>query len=203
MGGGTRFSGPVKPHTAVRHAFGTRAVSSVSGSGQEGGAAGVGGAPPPKRSTLCQVLFDGGSRGNPGPGGFGFVILAEDGSVVHKECGFMGRCTNNEAEYQGCLRGLQAARAYGFTHVEALGDSKLVLNQLEGTWKIEAANLKAQHGECLAAARSFQQICYRHIPRELNKMADQLANVAMDTRQDTVVYSAPDLAPRGKPATEG
>ena len=44
-----------------------------------------------------QVLFDGGSRGNPGPGGFGFVILAEDGSVVHKECGFMGRCTNNEA----------------------------------------------------------------------------------------------------------
>ena len=55
MGGGIRFSGPVKPHTAVRHAFGTRAVSSVSGSGQEGGAAGVGGAPPPKRSTLCQV----------------------------------------------------------------------------------------------------------------------------------------------------
>ncbi|OHV41451.1 bifunctional RNase H/acid phosphatase [Pseudofrankia sp. EUN1h] len=155
------------------------------------------------------VEADGGSRGNPGPAGYGAVVRdADSGAVLAERAGAIGVATNNVAEYQGLIAGLRAAAEVApDADVEVRMDSKLVVEQMSGRWKIKHPSMRplaAEAGE-LAAARSAP-VRYRWIPRERNKDADRLANEAMDAAAAGRVWEpstpqSPDPAPTPAPST--
>jgi ribonuclease HI len=133
------------------------------------------------------LYADGGSRGNPGPAGAGAVVFDTTGKRVVEVADFLGTATNNIAEYEAVMRGLAALRdafpeGY-FQHVLVIikMDSKLVIEQLKGNYKVKHPNLVPRYLELKnLIARSFPMIEYVHVPREKNKDADALANQAMD-----------------------
>lgn len=134
------------------------------------------------------IYADGGSRGNPGPSGAGSVVLDEKGGVLAEVSKFLGHSTNNIAEYTAILEGLKAAKkkvgvkALKDMPVEIRMDSELVIRQLLGRYKVKHPNLKPLFAEVVALiAQSFPHITYTHVPREKNKLADALANQAMDS----------------------
>lgn len=127
------------------------------------------------------VEADGGSRGNPGPAGSGAAVTARDsGAVLAERSEFLGVQTNNVAEYQGLIAGLAAARELGAQHVAVRMDSKLVIEQMSGTWQVKHPGLKPLHARAQALAAQFETITYEWIPRAQNSHADRLANEAMD-----------------------
>ncbi|OBA86100.1 bifunctional RNase H/acid phosphatase [Mycobacteriaceae bacterium 1482268.1] len=127
------------------------------------------------------VEADGGSRGNPGPAGYGSVVWTADHQTVLAESKqAIGHATNNVAEYRGLIAGLEEAAKVGATEVDVRMDSKLVVEQMSGRWKVKNADLKSLIGEAAAAAASFEHVSYTWIPREENSHADRLANEAMD-----------------------
>lgn len=129
------------------------------------------------------VEADGGSRGNPGPAGYGAVVLdARTGEVLAERGEGLGVATNNVAEYSGLLAGLRAAAEVGATEVHVRMDSKLVVEQMAGRWKIKHPALQPLALEAQRLARGFGRIGYEWIPRERNKHADRLANEAMDAQ---------------------
>ncbi|MGP4011461.1 bifunctional RNase H/acid phosphatase [Streptomyces sp. 4N124] len=128
------------------------------------------------------VEADGGSRGNPGPAGYGAVVTdAATGETLAEASEYLGIATNNVAEYRGLLAGLRAAHALdpaATVHVRM--DSKLVVEQMSGRWKIKHPDMKPLAAKA-AAVFGVGQVTYEWIPRELNRRADRLANEAMDT----------------------
>ncbi|MBT2437925.1 reverse transcriptase-like protein, partial [Streptomyces sp. ISL-22] len=127
------------------------------------------------------VEADGGSRGNPGPAGYGAVVIdAATGQTLAEAAEYIGVATNNVAEYRGLLAGLRAAHELDPTAtVHVRMDSKLVIEQMSGRWKIKHPDMKPLAFE---AARVFPatRVTYEWMPREQNKHADRLANEAMD-----------------------
>ena len=135
------------------------------------------------RARLVKVVVeaDGGSRGNPGPAGFGCVVFSADRTTVlaeHKH--FIGQTTNNVAEYRGLIAGLEEARRLGANEVAVSMDSKLVVEQMSGRWKVKHAGLAELHQQARALASTFDGVTFGWIPRERNAHADRLANEAMD-----------------------
>jgi probable phosphoglycerate mutase len=127
------------------------------------------------------VEADGGSRGNPGPAGYGAVVFdAQARGVLAERSESIGVATNNVAEYRGLIAGLQAARDLGAVHVEVRMDSKLVVEQMKGTWQVKNPALRELAREAAALRKNFALITFDWIPRERNKHADRLANEAMD-----------------------
>ncbi|MEE6177827.1 bifunctional RNase H/acid phosphatase [Mycobacterium sp. 050134] len=127
------------------------------------------------------IEADGGSRGNPGPAGYGAVVLSEDRSTVLAEAKqAIGRATNNVAEYHGLIAGLEHALELGATEAAVFLDSKLLVEQMSGRWKVKHPDLIALHAQARAMASRFERVNYTWIPRERNKHADRLANEAMD-----------------------
>ncbi|MDX6501967.1 MAG: ribonuclease / adenosylcobalamin/alpha-ribazole phosphatase [Blastocatellia bacterium] len=127
------------------------------------------------------IEADGGSRGNPGPAGYGAVVRTEDRSTVLAESKqAIGRATNNVAEYRGLIAGLEDAVKLDATEVEVFMDSKLVVEQMYGRRKVKHPGLIELHAQARKLAARFDRISYAWIPRERNKHADQLANEAMD-----------------------
>jgi broad specificity phosphatase PhoE/ribonuclease HI len=127
------------------------------------------------------VEADGGSRGNPGPAGYGSVVLdAATGEVLAERAAGIGRATNNVAEYQGLIAGLAAAVSVGATEVEVRMDSKLVVEQMSGRWQVKHPDMKPLVAEAKALVRQLPRVRFTWIPREQNKHADRLANEAMD-----------------------
>ncbi|WP_204765320.1 bifunctional RNase H/acid phosphatase [Lentzea nigeriaca] len=127
------------------------------------------------------VEADGGSRGNPGPAGYGAVVRDKlTGETLAERKGFLGVATNNVAEYQGLIAGLRAARELNAETVDVRMDSKLVVEQMAGRWKIKHSSMQPLAREAQELARTFQKITYEWIPRERNRQADRLANEAMD-----------------------
>ncbi|MDI2032599.1 bifunctional RNase H/acid phosphatase [Saccharopolyspora sp. TS4A08] len=127
------------------------------------------------------VEADGGSRGNPGPAGSGAVVLDADTREVLAERAIgLGETTNNVAEYQGLIAGLRAAAELGATEVSVRMDSKLVIEQMAGRWKVKHANLQPLNAVARELAADFQHVDYEWIPRADNAAADKLANDAMD-----------------------
>lgn len=127
------------------------------------------------------IEADGGSRGNPGPAGYGAVVWTEDRSTAlaeNKQA--IGRATNNVAEYRGLLAGLEDAVALGATEAAVFLDSKLLVEQMSGRWKVKHPDLVELHAKAKALASRFDRISYTWIPRERNSYADRLANEAMD-----------------------
>jgi ribonuclease HI len=130
------------------------------------------------------IFTDGASRGNPGPASIGAVIYDEAGREVHTISGRIGRATNNEAEYQAAVAALEAAVALGAENVELRMDSELVVRQLEGRYRVRNPRLKPMFGRLLDLRRKFASFRARSIPREQNRRADELANLALDRRPD-------------------
>lgn len=127
------------------------------------------------------VEADGGSRGNPGPAGYGSVVWSADhGWVLAESKQAIGRATNNVAEYRGLIAGLEEAAKLGATDVDVRMDSKLVVEQMSGRWQVKHRDLKALIDQAAAVATKFERISYAWIPRAENAHADRLANEAMD-----------------------
>jgi len=127
------------------------------------------------------VEADGGSRGNPGPAGYGAVVLEEStGEVLLERYASLGTTTNNVAEYSGLIAGLRAAAELGATRVEVRMDSKLVVEQMSGRWQIKNPGLRPLAAEAAKLVNGFATVTFDWIPRERNKLADALANRAMD-----------------------
>jgi ribonuclease HI len=126
------------------------------------------------------VHVDGGARGNPGPAATGVVIETPDGEVLYAGGETIGVATNNVAEYRALLAGLNRARELGATEVDVLGDSALVVNQVNGAWKIKEAHLRPLREEAVRALQAFDRWTLRHVRREHNAHADELVNQALD-----------------------
>ncbi|WP_245865788.1 bifunctional RNase H/acid phosphatase [Prauserella marina] len=142
------------------------------------------------------VEADGGSRGNPGPAGYGAVVKeAESGAVLAERTGGLGVATNNVAEYRGLIAGLEAAAEAGASTVDVRMDSKLVVEQMSGRWKIKNAVLQPLAQQAKELAGRFERVRYEWIPRASNAHADRLANEAMD-HQDSGGSSDPSGAER-------
>ena len=127
------------------------------------------------------IEADGGSRGNPGPAGFGCVVFSADHTTVlaeHKQ--FIGETTNNVAEYRGLIAGLEQARRLGANEVAVSMDSKLVVEQMSGRWKVKNPGMAELNQQARALASTFDAVTFSWIPRERNAHADRLANEAMD-----------------------
>jgi ribonuclease HI len=123
---------------------------------------------------------DGASRGNPGPASIGGVVLDEDGRTLASIARRIGRGTNNEAEYRAAIAVVEAALALGATSLELRMDSELVVRQLEGRYRVRNPGL-VHHFQRLKALRDrFSRMTVTHVPRELNRAADRLANAALD-----------------------
>ena len=127
------------------------------------------------------VEADGGSRGNPGPAGYGSVVWTADRETVLAESKqAIGIATNNVAEYRGLIAGLEEAVKVGATDVDVRMDSKLVVEQMSGRWKVKHPDLRVLIEQATAVAKKFDSIDYAWIPRAENSHADRLANEAMD-----------------------
>lgn len=134
-------------------------------------------------ATTSVLRFDGGSRGNPGKAGCGFVIYnsATDDTKIIEGWQYLGdKNTNNYAEYYGIILGLQEALSKGLKNLHIEGDSLLVINQLLGKWKVKAENLQPLYEKAKELLKQFDNYTLTQIPRNKNKVADKLANYAMD-----------------------
>ena len=127
------------------------------------------------------VLYaDGAARGNPGPAGAGAALLDEDGRLVGEAMRYLAHATNNVAEYTALIIGLQEAQRHDVQDLDIRMDSKLVVEQMNGKWKIKHPNLRPRAVEAGALLASFPKWRIRHVPREQNTIADALANRAID-----------------------
>ncbi|MCD4733555.1 ribonuclease HI family protein [bacterium] len=129
------------------------------------------------------LYADGGSRGNPGPAAWGFVILGSDGGELARGAEKIGRATNNVAEYSAVIVGLERAVVLGLEQLEVRLDSQLVVRQLTGQYKAKHPKMAELRDRALRLARQIDTIRYIHIPREQNKLADALVNAALDGKE--------------------
>lgn len=128
------------------------------------------------------IQFDGGSRGNPGPAGIGIVLRAEDGTPLVTLGKYIGRATNNVAEYRALITGLQKAMELGAKKIIIRGDSELIIRQMNGTYRVKNADMKQLWDEAQRLYRQFDEARIEHNYREKNELADRLANLAMDRK---------------------
>lgn len=134
-----------------------------------------------RRRLLLVVEADGGARGNPGPAGWGVVVReAATGEVLLERAEPIGWATNNVAEYGGLVAGLRAAADLGAVSVEVRMDSKLVIEQMAGRWRIKNPGLRPLAAEAATLVRRFESVQWTWVPRSENIHADRLANEAMD-----------------------
>lgn len=131
--------------------------------------------------TRAILRTDGGARGNPGPAGAGFVIEV-DGSVVCSGGRYLGETTNNVAEYEALVWGLQNVAELGYDAVTVFADSELIVKQLNGVYRVKNVNLKPLFLRALELLRGFRDREVRHVLRAQNRAADEMANMAMDER---------------------
>ena len=157
------------------------------------------------RLVLVKVIVeaDGGSRGNPGPAGYGAVVWSKGrDSVLAERKEAIGTATNNVAEYRGLVAGLEAAAAVGATEVAVSMDSKLVVEQMSGRWRVKHPDMIPLNERARAAAAGFDRVTYSWIPREKNSHADALANAAMDEAAGIVRPDAAAPADGGATVTD-
>lgn len=129
------------------------------------------------------ILYtDGGSRGNPGNAATGVVLKDSSGKIVSAYGEFLGIQTNNFAEYSAIISGLKKAKELSATEVDCLADSKLVIEQLSGRWKVKHPAIQKLFVQAYNAASEFKKVTYKHIRRELNKEADAEVNKVLDAQ---------------------
>lgn len=129
------------------------------------------------------IYIDGGSRGNPGPSGFGVHAVDGKGAVIAEHFGFIGLATNNVAEYSALVHAFRLAAARGARHIEIRSDSELVVKQMNGIYKVKHPDMQVLWRQASQLRRTFEGAEIKHVRREQNKDADALANRAMDLKQ--------------------
>jgi ribonuclease H / adenosylcobalamin/alpha-ribazole phosphatase len=136
---------------------------------------------PPTAPKRFLIHTDGAARGNPGPAGAGAILRdAANGDVVAEIAQSLGRATNNVAEWTAVELGLREALRLGATHVDLRMDSELVARQLAGVYRVKHPDLKPIHARVVALLNRFRAYTVGHVPRELNRDADRLSNLAID-----------------------
>jgi ribonuclease HI len=127
------------------------------------------------------VNVDGGSRGNPGPAAIAAVVTDPSGNDLAEAAETIGEATNNVAEYRALLLGIELAKQLSADEVEFVGDSKLIVEQVKGNWKVKQEHLRPLHTKVRDALRDLPSWSIRHVKRGENERADQLLNDALDT----------------------
>jgi ribonuclease H / adenosylcobalamin/alpha-ribazole phosphatase len=129
----------------------------------------------------AKLSTDGGARGNPGPAAYGYVLEAEDGTVLAAHGETIGVATNNVAEYRALIAGLEKALELAVSEVEVVSDSELLVKQMTGEYKVKKPTLQELSLEAARLARRFDRISYTAVRREHNELADRLVNEALDS----------------------
>jgi len=128
----------------------------------------------------ARLSTDGGARGNPGPAAYGYVLEAEDGTVLDARGEAIGVATNNVAEYRALVAGLERALDLGITELAVISDSELVVKQMRGEYKVKNRALQELFLEASQLARRIHRVTYTAVRREHNELADRLVNEALD-----------------------
>jgi ribonuclease HI len=138
---------------------------------------------PGARLKVLKLRADGGARGNPGPAALGVVIEDENGTPLRTFHRWLGKATNNQAEYEALIDGLKAVADWNPDRLEVYLDSKLVVEQVNGNWKVKEPELKQLHARATELLKQFgERVSVRHVGRGENKIADKLVNMALDER---------------------
>lgn len=137
---------------------------------------------------LIKIFTDGGSRGNPGPSASGFVIYDADDKIIVRSASYIGVTTNNQAEYISIRNALQYASKISPKEVHAFMDSQLVINQLNGIYKVKNQDLWPIYKAVKDLSDKLPKVTFSHVPRENNKVADALVNESLDKSSD-ILYN--------------
>ena len=129
---------------------------------------------------MITAYFDGGSRGNPGPAGWGAYIVNDEGDVLAELSGALGVATNNVAEYHGLIAALQWAVEHNLTQLLVKGDSQLIIEQMRGNYKVKNEGLRPLYLQARMLVMQIGDVRFEHVPREQNEDADRLSNAGMD-----------------------
>ena len=128
----------------------------------------------------ARLFTDGGARGNPGPAAFGYVLEAQDGTVLDARGEAIGVATNNVAEYRALIAGLEKALELGVNDLEVVSDSELLVRQMTGVYRVKNRGLMPLSLDAAALARQLGQVRFKAVRREENELADRLVNEALD-----------------------
>jgi ribonuclease HI len=128
----------------------------------------------------AKLSTDGGARGNPGPAAYGYVLEAEDGTVLEARGERIGVATNNVAEYRALIAGLAKAVELGIDELEVVSDSELLVKQMQGEYRVKNEALRELNDEANSLERKLGRVRYKAVRREHNELADKLVNEALD-----------------------
>ena len=128
----------------------------------------------------AKLSTDGGARGNPGPAAYGYVLEAEDGTVLDARGETIGVATNNVAEYRALIAGLEKAVELGIDELEVVSDSELLVKQMQGEYRVKKEALRELNDEANSLERKVGRVRYTAVRREHNELADKLVNDALD-----------------------
>jgi ribonuclease HI len=128
----------------------------------------------------AKLSTDGGARGNPGPAAYGYVLEADDGTVLDARGETIGVATNNVAEYRALIAGLEKAVELGVDELEVISDSELLVKQMQGEYRVKNEALRELNDEANSLERKLGRVRYTAVRREHNELADKLVNEALD-----------------------
>ena len=135
---------------------------------------------PEAPAAMYTAHIDGASRGNPGPASYAAIIYGPDGSQVFQIGKYLGRDTNNVAEYYALIAALDYAANHAIKRLRVNSDSELLVRQMQGRYKVKSPDLRPLFERAANLARSLEYFALQHVPREMNRDADRLANEALD-----------------------
>jgi len=127
------------------------------------------------------LWVDGAARGNPGQAGAG-MVLETGGKRVVSMGEYLGKATNNEAEYKALILGIKEAGLRGFSHLEIFSDSELMVRQMRGEYRVKSPGLQDLYFQAVKGLEPFQKVAFHHVPRQENSQADKMANMAIDAK---------------------
>ena len=133
---------------------------------------------------LLKIYTDGASRGNPGPASYGFLLVFDDEGIVHEESGYIGKTTNNRAEYRAVINALEKAADFHDGNVEVYSDSQLLVRQMQGRWKVKSPEIKKLYDIAVERTEKFKNVEFKHVSRETEfvSRADSLCNQKLDEK---------------------
>jgi formyltetrahydrofolate-dependent phosphoribosylglycinamide formyltransferase len=150
------------------------------------------------KNNKVRLFTDGGSRGNPGPGAAAYVVVGPDGAPLAGRGIYLGKVTNNVAEYSALVAALEGAKQMEASAVEVFSDSELMVKQINGQWRVKNPQLAELYSKCIELLADFSNWSVSHIRREKNTQADGLANRAMDLKKDISLDVPAPAGPPGK-----